>query len=55
MTIDRELTNRLTHPKIGHAKEDSVLVAQRPDRDRIEAWKRGVVLEDGYKTGPAEV
>lgn len=55
MTNDGELTNRLTHPRFGHTKEYKVLVARRPDPDQIEAWKRGVVLEDGYKTAPAEV
>src|SRR5215216_1207804 len=55
MTNDGELTNRLTHPKFGHTKEYRVLLAKRPDKDQLEAWKRGVVLEDGYKTAPAEV
>ena len=55
MTNDGELTNRLTHPKFGHTKEYKVLVAKRPDRDQIEAWRKGVVLEDGYKTTPAEI
>jgi 23S rRNA pseudouridine2605 synthase len=55
MTNDGELTNRLTHPKFGHTKEYRVLLAKRPDKDQIEAWKRGVVLEDGYKTAPADV
>jgi 23S rRNA pseudouridine2605 synthase len=55
MTNDGELTNRLTHPKFDHTKEYRVLVARRPDRDQIEAWKRGMVLADGYKTSPADV
>jgi 23S rRNA pseudouridine2605 synthase len=38
-----------------HDKEYKVLLARRPDKDHLEAWKRGVVLEDGYKTAPAEV
>jgi 23S rRNA pseudouridine2605 synthase len=49
------LTNRLTHPRYGHEKEYRVLLAKRPDREQIEAWKRGVVLEDGYKTRPVDV
>ena len=36
-------------------KEYKVLIARRPDKDQLEAWKRGVVLEDGYKTSPADV
>ena len=55
MTNDGELTNRLTHPRYGHEKEYRVLLARRPDREQIEAWKRGVVLEDGYKTQPVDV
>jgi 23S rRNA pseudouridine2605 synthase len=55
MTNDGELTNRLTHPKFGHTKEYKVLVGRRPDRNQIEAWQHGVVLEDGFKTAPAEV
>jgi 23S rRNA pseudouridine2605 synthase len=55
MTNDGELTNRLTHPKFGHTKEYKVLVARRPDHEQLEAWNRGVILEDGYKTAPADV
>jgi 23S rRNA pseudouridine2605 synthase len=55
MTNDGDLTNRLTHPRYGHEKEYRVLLARRPDRDQLEAWKRGVVLEDGYKTAPVNV
>lgn len=55
MTNDGDLTNKLTHPKFGHQKEYRVLLARRPDQEQLEAWKRGVVLEDGYKTAPVEV
>jgi 23S rRNA pseudouridine2605 synthase len=55
MTNDGDLTNRLTHPKYGHSKEYKVLLARRPDQDQLEAWRHGVILEDGYKTAPAEV
>ena len=55
LTNDGDLANRLTHPKYGHSKEYKVLLARRPDQDQLEAWERGVVLEDGYKTAPAEV
>lgn len=55
MTNDGDLTNRLTHPRYGHEKEYRVLLAKRPDREQLEAWRRGVVLEDGYKTAPVEV
>jgi 23S rRNA pseudouridine2605 synthase len=55
MTNDGELTNKLTHPKFGHEKEYRVLIARRPDEKQLETWRRGVVLEDGDKTAPADV
>ena len=55
MTNDGELTNRLTHPRFGHTKEYRVLIAKRPEQDQLEAWRRGVILEDDYKTAPADV
>ena len=55
MTNDGELTNKLTHPRYGHEKEYRVLVARQPDEKQFEAWRRGVVLEDGDKTAPADV
>lgn len=55
MTNDGDLTNRLTHPRYGHEKEYRVLLAKRPDQEQLEAWRRGVILEDGYKTAPVDV
>jgi len=55
LTNDGELANRLTHPKFGHEKEYQVLVARRPDPDQLEAWRKGVVLADGYRTAPTKV
>jgi 23S rRNA pseudouridine2605 synthase len=55
LTNDGELTNRLTHPRFGHEKEYRVLVARRPDDEQLEAWRRGVVLEDGYRTQPVQL
>jgi 23S rRNA pseudouridine2605 synthase len=55
MTNDGELTNKLTHPRYGHEKEYRVLLARRPDEKQLIAWQRGVVLDDGEKTAPAEV
>lgn len=55
LTNDGALSNRLTHPRYGHEKEYKVLVASRPDEGQLETWRRGVVLEDGYRTAPAEV
>ncbi|MBT3316055.1 MAG: rRNA pseudouridine synthase [Anaerolineae bacterium] len=55
MTDDGELTNRLSHPRYGHEKIYKVLVARQPDKKQLDAWRRGIVLEDGYRTAPAKV
>jgi len=55
LTNDGELTNQLTHPKYQHEKEYRVLVARQPDHKQLDAWRRGIVLEDGYRTAPALV
>jgi len=55
MTNDGDLANRLTHPRYEHEKEYRVLVATHPDENQLATWRRGVVLEDGYHTQPAEV
>lgn len=55
MTDDGELANKLTHPRYGHEKVYKVLVATRPDQKQLDAWRRGIVLEDGYRTAPAKV
>jgi len=55
LTNDGELTNRLTHPRYGHQKEYKVLVAVHPEETQLETWRRGVILEDGYRTSPAKV
>lgn len=55
MTNDGELANRLSHPRYEHDKEYEVRVSRRPDDEQLQIWRRGVVLEDGYRTLPAEV
>lgn len=55
MTNDGDLANELTHPSKGHEKEYRVLVARHPDDEQLATWRRGVVLQDGYKTAPANV
>lgn len=55
LTNDGELANRITHPRYGHEKEYRVLVSKRPDENQINTWRRGVVLDDGYRTSPAQV
>jgi 23S rRNA pseudouridine2605 synthase len=55
LTNDGNLTNLLTHPRYGHEKEYRVLVARRPDEEQLNAWRRGIILEDGHRTAPASV
>jgi 23S rRNA pseudouridine2605 synthase len=54
LTNDGDLANKLTHPRYGHEKEYRVLVGARPDARQLDAWKHGIVLEDGYRTAPAQ-
>jgi len=55
LTNDGDLSNKLSHPRYGKEKEYHVLFAKRPDEDQLGKWRRGVVLEDGVKTAPADV
>lgn len=55
MTNDGILANRLTHPRYRHEKEYEVFVITEPDEEQLAIWRRGVVLEDGYRTQPAKV
>ena len=55
MTNDGELTNFLTHPRYEHEKEYRVLVTRKPSKEQINAWEKGVKLEENIRTLPAEV
>lgn len=55
LTNDGTLTNQLTHPRYGHEKEYIALVSRIPSKKDIEAWQRGIVMKDGYKSRPAQV
>jgi 23S rRNA pseudouridine2605 synthase len=55
MTNDGDLAQKLQHPRYEHEKEYKVLVARHPDQEQLSAWRRGVVLEDGFKTHPSNV
>ncbi len=55
MTNDGDLAQKLTHPSHGHQKVYRVLLARKPDQEQLATWRRGVVLEDGYKTRPSDV
>ena len=54
MTNDGELADFLTHPRYEAEKEYRVLVKGEPDNERLDAWRRGVMLE-GERTAPAQV
>lgn len=49
-----ELTLKLTHPRYNHRKTYRITVAGLPDAEKLNQWRRGVVL-DGTVTRPAEV
>lgn len=53
-TNDGELAHRLTHPSFEHPKTYRVLVSGHPDESTLDAWRRGVVVEE-QRTLPAEV
>jgi 23S rRNA pseudouridine2605 synthase len=55
LTNDGELANRLTHPRYEHDKEYEVRVTRKPDDKQLEILRRGIVLEDGYRTLPATI
>lgn len=55
LTNDGDLTNKLTHPRYGHEKEYRVLLSRQPDDKQLNAWRHGVVMQDGYRTAPVQV
>lgn len=55
LTNDGDLKQKLSHPRFGHEKEYKVLVAVRPDEEQLEKFRRGIVMEDGYRTRGAAV
>ena len=55
LTNDGELTNRLTHPRYEHEKEYLVLVNKLPSEPQLNAWRKGIILEDGTVTQPAKI
>lgn len=54
LTNDGELTYQLTHPRHHIPKTYDVVVAGELSADRIDSWRKGLVLE-GRRTLPAEV
>jgi 23S rRNA pseudouridine2605 synthase len=54
LTNDGDLADKLMHPRYGHRKTYEVLVKGTPDGKTLNAWRKGVKLDDG-QTGPAKV
>lgn len=54
LTNDGELANLLTHPRYMHDKEYIALVNGHPTEKTLEAWQRGVLIDDKL-TAPARV
>ena len=55
LTNNGDVANKLTHPRYEHEKEYHVLSTRIPDQKQLDIWKRGVVLEDGYRTQPVRI
>lgn len=55
LTNDGELTNRLTHPRYGHEKTYKVLLEGHVNDEKLNRWRSGMTLLDGFRTGPAKV
>jgi len=55
LTNDGDAANKLTHPRYEHEKEYLVELSREPDFAQLTVWRNGVVMEDGYRTMPAQV
>lgn len=55
LTNDGKIANMLTHPSYEHEKEYHVQVTRTPDLEQLNIWRKGVVIESGYRTIPARV
>lgn len=55
LTNDGTLTNEITHPRYGHEKTYKVLLEGEIKETRLDVWRRGVTLPDGYRTAPCRI
>ena len=55
LTNDGDLANKLMHPRHHVGKTYRTVVTGKVGREQIVALSNGVVLDDGYKTGKADV
>jgi 23S rRNA pseudouridine2605 synthase len=54
MTNDGDLAHSLTHPKFGVEKTYHVKLQGAVGEDVLDAWRKGVRLDDGASTRPAQ-
>ncbi len=55
LTNNGDTANKLTHPRYEHEKEYYVKVSKVPDNEQLNIWRRGVVIDKGYRTRSAVV
>ncbi len=55
LTNDGALVQKLTHPSGGCRKEYEVKVSGIPTPAQLDRLRRGITLDDGVRTGPAEM
>ncbi len=55
LTNDGDLANKLMHPRHHVGKTYRTVVTGKVGREQLVALSNGVTLDDGYKTGKAEV
>jgi 23S rRNA pseudouridine2605 synthase len=55
LTNDGDLAHALMHPSRGVKKTYRVKLRGEAGQEVVDAWRRGVTLDDGDKTAPAEV
>ncbi len=55
LTNDGELTNQITHPRYGHKKTYKVLIEGQIDEHKLNSWRSGIKLPDGFHTAPCSV
>jgi 23S rRNA pseudouridine2605 synthase len=55
MTNDGDLTNYITHPRYGHEKTYKVALDGLVPENKLDLWRRGVTLPDGFQTSPCSV
>ncbi len=55
LTNDGDLAQRISHPSFEVEKEYLVLLARHPTDEQLAIWRRGVVLEDGFRTASMAV